>query len=394
MMRGLRTRLRRFMYGVRTEGSGPHSEAAAIALGTFIGCLPFYGLHLMLCVAVGTLFRLNRLKMYLAANISNPLVAPWLLLAEVQVGAFIRRGSFHELTLQSVKTTGVAVFAGDLLGGSVVIGCVLGGLGAWGTYVLARGGDPRFDDLVRRASDRYVSTSLTAWEFARGKLRLDPVYRTLVCDGLLGGEGSLSGTLVEIGCGQGLALALLSEARADVHAGRWPADWVPVSFGRLIGIEKRRRVAAMASEALADAEVVHADARSVAIERADAILFLDVLHMLSHDEQEALLRAASAALSADGRIVVREADAAGGWRFTMVAIGNRLKALAFGHWRQRFAFRTVAEWETCFSRLGLRSENRGVAQGTPFANVLFVVTHAEAASPSTHKTDTNTAGVV
>jgi uncharacterized protein (DUF2062 family) len=395
MMRRLRSRLRSFIYDVRTEGSGPAAEAAAVGVGAFIGCLPFYGLHLILCLAVGTLFRLNRLKMYLAANISNPLVAPWLLLAEVQTGAFVRRGAFHELTLQAVKTTGVSVFGGDLLIGSVVVGGLLGSLSAWGMYLLRRGGGDRFDDLARRAADRYVRTSLTAWEFARGKLRFDPLYRTLVCDRLLlGGDGQpLSGTLVEVGCGQGLALALLSEARADVRAGRWPADWAPVAFERLIGIEKRPRVAAIAAAAVADAEVRHADARSVAVERADAILFLDVLHMMSRDEQERVLAAACASLSGHGRIVVREADAAGGWRFAMVATGNRLKALAFGNWRQRFAFRTVADWQACFARLGLHCDTHGMGQGTPFANVLFVIRRAEAASPSTRRTDTSTAGV-
>jgi uncharacterized protein (DUF2062 family) len=396
MMRRLRSRLRRMVYDVRTEGSGPRAEAAAVALGIFIGCLPVYGLHLLLCVGVGTVFGLNRLKMYLAANISNPVMAPWLLLAEVQAGAFIRRGAIHDLTLQTVTTTGVSVFAGDVLAGSLVVGVVLGALGAWGMYLLARGPDDQFDTLVRRAADRYVGTSLTAWEFARGKLRFDPLYRTLVCDGLLvGWDGQpLSGTLVEVGCGQGLALALLSEARADVRAGRWPADWPPVAFDRLIGIEKRRRVAALASAAIADAEVIHADARSVAVEPANAILFLDVLHMMSRDEQESVLASACASLSADGRIIVREADAAGGWRFTMVAMSNRLKALAFGYWRQRFAFRTAAEWQACFGRLGLRCDMHDMGQGTPFANVLFVVRRAEAASPSSRRTDTSTAGVV
>ena len=120
---------------------------------------------------------------------------------------------------------------------------------------------------------------------------------------------------------------------------------------------------------------------------------LDVLHMLSPEEQESVLAAACASLTAHGRIVVREADAGGGWRFAMVAIGNRLKAVAFGDWRQRFAFRTAAEWQACFQRLGLRCATQDMGQGTPFANVLFVLSRAAAASPSTRRTDTSTAGV-
>jgi hypothetical protein len=168
-----------------------------------------------------------------------------------------------------------------------------------------------------------------------------------------------------------------------------------VAFDRLVGIEKRRRVAAIAAAALAgEAEIVAGDARSVSIDRADAVLFIDVLHMMPREQQDAVLASACAALSQDGRLIVREANAAGGWRFRAVAFSNRLKALAFGNWGQRFAFRSVAEWEACFLRLGLRCETCAMAAGTPFANVLFVVTRAEAAIPSTDRTDTRTAGVV
>jgi uncharacterized protein (DUF2062 family) len=380
-------RLRQLVYQLRTEGAGPGREAAAVGVGVFIGCLPIFGFHLLLCVAVSTLFRLNRLKTYLAANISNPLVAPWLLFAEVQAGAWLRRGSFHELSLETIRATGVRTFGADLLVGSVAIGAVLAALAAWGTLVLVgRHPGDRFADLVRRASDRYAAASITAWEFARGKLRHDPIYRALVEGGLL----QSGGTLVDVGCGQGLTLALLAEARKD---GSGPV------FDRLVGIELRPRVAAMAAAALGgEAVITEADARATGIEPADAILFLDVLHMMPRDDQEALLTAAREALRTGGDeqsgvMVIREADADAGWRFRMVAFGNRLKALAFGHWGQRFYFRSVADWISCLSQLGLRAEAREMGQGTPFANVVFVVRSAAAATTSSRRTDTSTAGV-
>ena len=77
--RSIRLGLRRYVHGLRTEGGTPRQEIAAIGAGVFIGCLPFYGFHLLICWAVGWLLGLNRVKMYLAANISNPFVAPWLL---------------------------------------------------------------------------------------------------------------------------------------------------------------------------------------------------------------------------------------------------------------------------------------------------------------------------
>jgi SAM-dependent methyltransferase len=243
------------------------------------------------------------------------------------------------------------------------------------TYSLVRtpAGDRPFNELVRRASDRYLGASITAWEFARGKLRMDPIYRATLSPGML----PPGATLVDIGCGQGLTLALLAEARQAYRAGAWPADCPPPPcFARMTGIEMRGRVAAIARRALAgEAEVIDGDARMVPLEPASAVLLFDVLQLLRPDEQESLLARMAAHLEPGGVALVREADASAGWRFTAVRVGNRLKAVAFGTWRrQSFHPRTEAEWRDCFTRLGLRAEVRPMGAGTPFANILFRLT--------------------
>jgi uncharacterized protein (DUF2062 family) len=374
--------MRRGVTGLRTEGAGARRETAAIALGVFIGCLPFYGFHLLLCWIAGALFGLNRLKMYLAANISNPFVAPWLVAAEVQTGAWVRRGAFHPLSREAIASTGLAVFGVDALVGSVVVGALLAAIAAAGTYSLVResGGDRWFVDLVRRAADRYVESSITAWEFARGKLRMDPAYRAVLSPGLL----SSGRTLVDIGCGQGLTLALLAEARAACEEGRWPDGRPPPpQFDRMIGLESRRRVAAIARAALAGAaDVIEGDARAIDLEPAHAVLLFDVLHLLPRDDQETLLAAIARRLDPSGVVLVREADAGAGWRFVAVRVGNRLKALVTGTARRHvFCPRTQAEWRACFARVGFESEARPMDEGTPFANVLFRLRAADAAAP-------------
>ena len=320
--------------------------------------------------------RLNRLKVYLAANISNPLVAPWLIFAEVQAGAWLRRGSFHALTPQAIKASGVAMLGADLFVGSLFVGGVLAAAAAGWTYAtLRKSADGGFVELVRCASDRYVGTSITAWEFARGKLRHDPVYRATLSTDLL----RSGGTLLDIGCGQGLALALLAEAGRAFDAGTWPAGWpAPPRFDRMAGIETRRRVARLARGALAgDAEIIEADARRASFGRARAILLFDVLHLMRPEEQEGLLAAMAERLEPGGVMLVREADASAGWRSTAVCLGNRLKAIAVGSWRQEFHLRTEAEWRACFTRHGFTAEVHPMGSGTPFANVLFRLTAAE-----------------
>lgn len=385
-------RLRRIVALLRTEGSGPSREIAAVASGVFIGCLPVYGFHLLICGAVGSILKLNRLKMYVAANISNPVVAPVLVFLEIQAGAWLRRGSFHPLTIETVKATNPATFGADLLYGSVAVGAVLAALAA-GLMFAFVGRASRGDDyasLAQVTSDRYIDAGIVAWEFARAKLKRDPVYRACACGGLLAhpfpeapddraNSGGSAGTLLDVGCGQGLTLALLAEAREAHDSGRWPPNWPPPPlFHALIGIDIRPRVVAIASAALGgDAQVIVGDARAVMSVRPQVILLFDVLHMVRREEQEAVLATLAAALAPRGVMLIREADAAAGWRFECVRWGNWLKAAAYGSWNQPFHFRTAAEWQACFAGLGLHTEVREMSEGTPFANVLFRVTRLQ-----------------
>jgi hypothetical protein len=96
---------------------------------------------------------------------------------------------------------------------------------------------------------------------------------------------------------------------------------------------------------------------------------------LAPADQESLIASIASRLEPGGVLLVREADAGGGWRFTAVHAGNRFKAFATGTWRrQSFHPRTAAEWRDCFSRHGFCIDARTMGEGTPFANVLFRLT--------------------
>jgi hypothetical protein len=107
--------------------------------------------------------------------------------------------------------------------------------------------------------------------------------------------------------------------------------------------------------------------------QCQAILFFDVLHMMPFEDQEQLVGAMTAQLAPSGVILVREADAGGGWRFRAVRAGNRLKAVAFGRWRESFHYRTA------IGGRAVRGFGFSVATGrarAPFANELFVLTRS------------------
>jgi len=113
-----------------------------------------------------------------------------------------------------------------------------------------------------------------------------------------------------------------------------------------------------------------------------AILFFDVLHMMPFEDQEQLVGAMIAQLAPSGVILVREADAGGGWRFGAVRAGNWLKALALGRWRESFHYRTATGWTELFERFGFTVARRNAGEGTPFANQLFVLTRPSDSSSS------------
>ncbi len=220
-----------------------------------------------------------------------------------------------------------------------------------------------FERIAQAAARRYRPHGITAWQFARGKLRGDPVYRAVLAGPWL----SRGGTLIDLGCGQGLMLALIAEARAEDTRGVWPE--------RLVGIELRENVAALARRALAGvAEISAADARTERLPTARTILVFDVLHMMPAADQEALLRALVAALEPGGVLLLREADAGAGWRFQAVNVANRMKALAFGYSSRGFYFRTAAQWRTLLEAQGLAVELMPMGHGTPYGNVLLAGT--------------------
>lgn len=362
-------RLTAALYRYRTEGNTPVRQALAVGAGLYIGASPFIGLHLLLSLGVGWLLGLNRLKIYLAANISNPVIAPFLYAAEFAVGAWIRTGRLVSAgDVQALRWHGIAL---DVLVGSVVVGGVLAAIGAALTYwTVSRGVDDRETTmLVDAAAERYLVCGIGAWELARGKMRMDAVYLQILREGRL----PSSGTLLDLGCGPGYMLALLAAARDRFGRGQWPSGWPspPVAL-KLRGIELRPRVARRARQALeGEAVVEHVDLSANPLTDCDAVLLVDVLHLLPRTAQDRLLEKAAAGIPAGGMLIIREADANRGWGFRAVRAGNRFNAILQGRPTRPFAFDSLDGWRGRLSGAGFDVEAVTHDQGSVFANVLI-----------------------
>lgn len=230
--------------------------------------------------------------------------------------------------------------------------------------------DPRFEPLLRAAIRPYFKAGIHPWLFARGKLRFDPVFLALLRQGVLPDRG----TLLDVGCGQGLLLALLAAAREQYRTGRWPAGWpAPPMHLAMRGVDlSEDRVRAARSALGENADVELRDAREFDFGPCSAIIMVDVLFYLREGDQQGLLEKAAGALEPGGRLLLREADAGAGLPFQVTKWAERVAEAARGRFRNSLHYRSAPRWLALLEGLGFAVSTVPMSDGTPFANVLFV----------------------
>lgn len=136
-LRDPRRHLRTLWERAKGERAKPRQIGLAVFVGAFVGCAPFIGFHGPAALGAATLLRLNRLFCFLGSRISNPVLMPFLIYAQVQVGHSVRTGQMLELSAKEIAAQGPALLLDWTIGlipvGFVVSG-VCGGLAmAWAT---------------------------------------------------------------------------------------------------------------------------------------------------------------------------------------------------------------------------------------------------------------------
>ena len=228
---------------------------------------------------------------------------------------------------------------------------------------------PQHKALLDEAARPYRDASTTAWQFARNKLHYDPVFSALLQRGCLPDRG----TLLDLGCGRGLLLALLVAARDQFGGGRWPPGWPPPPLKLLLhGIEIDPDRASLAQRALVNqARVTRHDIRDATLPPCSAIVLIDVLMYLEESDQFRVLQKAAAALEPGGLLLVREADAGAGPAFLVTRWSERLLEILRGRLRNRLHYRSAIQWAGLIESLGFSVSVAPMSAGTPFANMLF-----------------------
>jgi SAM-dependent methyltransferase len=224
--------------------------------------------------------------------------------------------------------------------------------------------------LIDRASEPYRNAGLFAYNFARGKLGGDPVFRAMLERGLLLGRGHI----LDLGCGQGLLASWLRAAQFCYENGAWPQGWPPAPKPHATrGIELMVRDVDRAHAALGPAcDISQGDIRSAEFGSTDAVIILDVLHYMAEEEQMKVLKRVRAALPARGLLLLRVGDAAGGLRFRYSQWVDKTVMLLRGHSSVATHCRSAAQWRELLLECGFEVQATPMSEGTRFANVLLI----------------------
>jgi SAM-dependent methyltransferase len=325
-----------------------------VAVGLFIGSQPLYGLHFPLCVAACVPLRLDVVTAYIAANISNPLFAPFLLALEVEVGSLVLDGRHVGFDVKRATELGVSGYALQTAVGALIVGAALALLGALVTRQLVREKphQAQLEAAIDRTLARYAAAPRGDRFYVSAKLRSDPVVETV-----LGLEGSF-GKVVDVATGRGqLGLLLLELGRAT----------------SLVGFDLDARKIAVAKQAAReDAELAVADLVSLTLPRADTFLFVDVLHYLPEAEQRKVLERAVKSLETGGRILVRDVDPKKGLRGRLTMFAERIAKGTGYNKGNTLMFREPERIVADFAELGLSSQILSASTGTPLSNVLIL----------------------
>jgi len=350
---GLRGMVRQLL----RERLDPGRGAAAVFLGVTLGIVPIYGLQSLVALALASLFGLNRPLTFAATFINNPVLQPLLVIGSLQLGHLATRGSAVSLSPAALAASGLGVHLLPLFVGSVILSAVVGGTAAAVTYVwLAY---RRHEDAAERSwraeIDRlFQAAPRRGRRFVHWKIRLDRIFWQLAREDL--GVGPA----VDLGCGYGTALAVLTlkDPARELH-----------------GCDLDAARVGTAGLAL-DRPGVHlsvGDVRTFPLPGAGLILILDVLQYLEAAEQAALLRRCAAALQPGGRLIVRLPDTTRGFHGWMTRSLDRI-IFWVGRARVRPAYQTVESYERLLAEAGMTVAVRRSRNRLPLAHVVIAVT--------------------
>jgi SAM-dependent methyltransferase len=213
------------------------------------------------------------------------------------------------------------------------------------------------DRAMRDAHARYAGLSRSVQGYVRGKLSWDPVYRQLAM------LAPFPEPVLDLGCGNGLLLVLLATLQPGLQA--IGVDWDDSRLGQ----------ARSATESLQSVRIECGDVRDLPIPASGTIFLVDVLHYLEPGAQDEVLRRSAGALSAQGRLYVRDVDRTTELRSVINRWQERVGRAIGLHKARGLHFRASSELTSVLSQLGMEVSTAPSWGRLPLSNRLIEARH-------------------
>ena len=334
----------------------PARAAFSVAIGILIGCTPIFGLHLVIVAVLCLPLRLDVPIAYVSTQVSNPVIAPFIIFADIKLGAVLLGRPvphLHDVHLGNIHEK-VSLYFVEALAGSGVVGAVLGIVGgalAW-LAVSRRAVPPQYLLVaIERTSARYGASSSGEAQIVLGRLKGDPALDRIH------NLGRDLGAIFDGGCGRGELSICLQELGSATAVTGVDVRATHVATAQLA----QSPTASFAVADLVDTEMV-----------AETILFSDVLRCVKPAVQNSLLQRAANSLQPGGLLLLRELDARFTFRTRITAwlarIGGRFDGF------KPLYFRTADEWVEAVKRAGFDCQVERLPARLLHGNVLLICT--------------------
>ena len=134
---------KKFREFLKEELFSPHqsagTKAASIAFGVFMGIVPIWGFQLVVAISLAILFRLNKLLVVIAANISIPPMIPLIIFSSYQTGALWMGTHAGELQFDSsITLASIQKNLEQYIYGSITLAILAGAAAGLFTYIVLK----------------------------------------------------------------------------------------------------------------------------------------------------------------------------------------------------------------------------------------------------------------
>ncbi len=116
----------------------PRRAALSVAVGLAIGVTPLWGTHWMIVLAVTLPLRLDAGLAFLASNVSLPFLAPFITLAEIELGAWLLHGRWLPVDPRALRAAELRPLLAEIALGTALVAAAFAAVGGALTLAVVR----------------------------------------------------------------------------------------------------------------------------------------------------------------------------------------------------------------------------------------------------------------